>query len=90
MISTTHTTTIHAQCPKGGWDYYKCEFRPDDFIEVEAFEQACDSVRGVQLYQEKVCEDLSALLPPGMLTLTGQHGSNTGTVSRTFIVEDQK
>lgn len=78
-MDVSHTTTIHATCPHGCWDYYSVTFQPDDFMRTEDFERACDTVRGLKLYQEELAKRLSEVLPRGELLVSGMHGPNVKT-----------
>jgi len=79
-VIISHTTTIHATCPFGCWDYYRVEYLPTEFITAEDFQLACDAVRGKEMYQEKLAELLASYLLDGELIVTGMHGANTNTV----------
>lgn len=79
MSNVTHTTTIHSVCPHGGWDYYAVTFAPAEFLTCEAFQLACDRVRGSIEYQEQIASLLCDILPAGKLTVAGRHGANTET-----------
>lgn len=78
---TEHKTTIHAICPKGGWDYYKVRYIPDRFLSVEDFQVTCDQVRGMEIFQEGLISQLGHLLPPGFVSIVGMHGGNTRSKS---------
>ena len=89
-MNVIHTTTIHALCPSGGWDYYTVEFQPDPtkILETEVLEAYCDQVRGKTAYQEEILVELIQLIGReyhGRLEIRGRHGSNTDTVVKTRI-----
>lgn len=76
-----HETLVHGRCPiNGSWDYYTLEVRTDGFIKCEDIEAACDLVRGSELTQEAMAEQLREKLPGDcIIVLRGRHGQNTST-----------
>ena len=82
---TTHETTIHAVCPHGGWDYYSVSYSPVAFMTAEDFQNACDAVRGLEMYQEVLSDKLASFLMDGELTVIGRHGVTDTTVK--IIIE---
>jgi hypothetical protein len=74
-----HRDTIHARCPRGGWDYYEVVVVPDGFLAVEDFTAALDAVRGCEEYQEVIAERLAERLGCSV-RLLGRHGRVTTEV----------
>ena len=77
-----HKTLAHGKCPINGfWDYYEVEVRTDDFIKCEEIEAACDAVRGLELTQEEIANNIRERLPGHcVLVVRGRHGQNTETM----------
>jgi hypothetical protein len=77
-----HSTMIHGRCPiNGSWDYYDVEVRTDTFVKCEDIEAACDQVRGSELTQEAMAEELRERLPVDcVLIVRGRHGQNIETM----------
>lgn len=77
-----HETILHGRCPiNGSWDYYTLEVRTDGFIKCEDIEAACDQVRGSELTQEGIAEQLRELIPSDcVIVLRGRHGQNIATI----------
>lgn len=77
-----HTTTVHGRCPlNGSWDYYTLEVRTDGFVKCEDIEAACDLVRGGEITQEDMANELRETLPADcVIVLRGRHGQNVATL----------
>ena len=79
-----HTTTVHGRCPiNGSWDYYELEVRTDGFVKCEDIEAACDRVRGSEMTQEAMAEELRLAdeIPSDcVIVLRGRHGQNVSTL----------
>lgn len=74
-----HKTTIHAKCPlNGSWDYYTVTVSTKEFLKCEELEEVCDFVRGKNMEQERIADELKATLPGDCtVKLEGRHGQNT-------------
>lgn len=72
---------VHGRCPiNGSWDYYELDVQTTEFVKCEEIEFACDQVRGSELTQESIADELKCLLPSSCkLILQGRHGQNIST-----------
>lgn len=80
-VTAIHTSTIHAICPHGGWDYYTVEVHATGVVLVEDIQAALDQVRGTKAYQEQIAEALSVDLGGCRVVLKGRHGTTDSEVS---------
>lgn len=79
-----HKTIVHGKCPINGlWDYYELEVRTSGFVRCEDIEIACNRIRGSEMTQEQMAEELreSREIPSDcVILLRGRHGQNVETL----------
>ena len=71
---------LHVQSQSNAAWYYDVEVRTETFVKCEDIEAACDHVRGSELTQEAMAEELREQLPGDcVLIVRGRHGQNIAT-----------